>query len=262
MTKMEIVSITPEHAKWLLEHKNPHNRRVREKDVHTYSRDMANGHWRNTGEAIKFDEDGNLLDGQHRLHAIAHSGVTIDLLVITGDLDQEQMDSGVKRTMADVLKLRGEQNYIVLATVLRSICRWDTENQNYMNQAPSRSEMFALLEEYPWVRQITPMVHSLQVEADVSTTVGALAMFWFWQIDPTDTVEFAKRVRMGNGEENDPAFRLHRWFASEALRKTTGERAQLAVVVKAWNAYRDGAPVQSLRYRASQYRPEAFPIPH
>lgn len=262
MTKMEIVSITPEHAAWVLENRNPHNRNLRSKDVATYARDMADGHWKNTGEAIKFDEDGNLLDGQHRLHAVVEAGVTIDFLVITGDLDQEQMDSGVKRVMGDILKLRGEANYIILATLLRSICRWDDENKTFTNRGPSRSEMFALLEEKPWLRSLVPMVHLLQVNARIPTPVGSVAAYLLWQIDPDDTVEFFRRVRLGEGEGTDPAHRLHRWLSNDTNLKTHGDRALLAIVFKAWNAYRDGAPVAALRYRASDYRPEAFPTPH
>lgn len=260
--KMEVVTITPEHAQWVLEHKNPHNRNLREKDTDTYARDMANDRWRPTGEPIKFDSEGNLLDGQHRLSAVVRAGVPIEFVVITGDLDQEQMDSGVKRTMADVLKLRGEANYIVLATVLRSICRWDAENVRYASRAPSRAEMSALLEEKPWLREIAPAVHSLQVGARVPTTVGAVAAYWFWEIDSEDTLEFFRRVRLGLGEDHDPSLRLHRWLASDTNLKTNGERAILAVVVKAWNAFRDGSPIAALRYRGSDFRPESFPVPH
>jgi len=43
-----------------------------------------------------------------------------------------------------------------------------------------------------------------------------------------------------------------------------GERNQryiAALVIKAWNAYRDGAPVRQLKYRIGGANPEKFPEP-
>ena len=74
--KCEIMKVSPEMAtKWL--EKNIVNRRIRDYKVNAYARDMKNGDWRLNGEAIVFNKSGQLVDGQHRLNAIAKSGVTV-----------------------------------------------------------------------------------------------------------------------------------------------------------------------------------------
>lgn len=49
-----------------------------------YARVVGRGHWRVTHESIAFDEEGWLIDGQHRLAAIIESGVGVWLLVVRG----------------------------------------------------------------------------------------------------------------------------------------------------------------------------------
>jgi hypothetical protein len=61
-----------------------------------------------THQGIAFDEFGNLIDGQHRLHAIVKSGKTITCLVSFGvHVDAVSViDRGLRRSSAVVL---GEQ---------------------------------------------------------------------------------------------------------------------------------------------------------
>ena len=52
--------------------------------VLTYSRDIAEGMWKPDGNTIKFDSDGNLIDGQHRLEACVQADKPIVSLVVWG----------------------------------------------------------------------------------------------------------------------------------------------------------------------------------
>src|SRR5262245_34900010 len=79
----EVVEVSPALAEeWLS--KNPNNRNLRRPVVDSYARDMSAGHWHLNGETIKFAANGELLDGQHRLHAIAVSGNSVSMVVIRG----------------------------------------------------------------------------------------------------------------------------------------------------------------------------------
>ena len=65
-----LVYVTPDMAKrWLS--KNTGNRPVKKAKVAQYARDMTEGRWEITGEAVKFAQSGRLIDGQNRLHAVA-----------------------------------------------------------------------------------------------------------------------------------------------------------------------------------------------
>jgi hypothetical protein len=60
------------------------NRHVNQRHVDLLADDMKKGRWVENGVGIVLDEEGYLIDGQHRLWAVATSGVTIRSLVVTG----------------------------------------------------------------------------------------------------------------------------------------------------------------------------------
>lgn len=84
MIKAEFEKITPAKAKEYLEHNTDNYRSLSQKTVHVYAADMRNGCWQTNGEPIAFDENGTLLNGQHRLNAIIESGTSITMLVVRG----------------------------------------------------------------------------------------------------------------------------------------------------------------------------------
>ncbi len=102
METATFVNVTPPLAEMYLE-RNGRNRNIRPDVVSNYARDMSAHRWQITGEAIKLDADGNLLDGQHRLRAVIKSGETVTMLVIEGLPPEAQrvMDSGKPRTAGD-----------------------------------------------------------------------------------------------------------------------------------------------------------------
>ena len=62
---------------------------------------MKAGKWCLNGEAIEFDTNGKLKNGQHRLRAVIKSGVAIDCVVVRGvDPDIVLYDNGLKRCVA------------------------------------------------------------------------------------------------------------------------------------------------------------------
>lgn len=65
--------ITPDMAMDILS-KNDRNRKLNESSVRTYAQQMKKGQWHDTHHGIAIFEDGNLADGQNRLHAIIRSG--------------------------------------------------------------------------------------------------------------------------------------------------------------------------------------------
>ena len=83
---MQIISkveyITPIRANQLLA-QNKRNRPLNLKYVNHLASEMKQGRWEANGESIKLN-GSELLDGQHRLHAIKLSGVTVPILVVSG----------------------------------------------------------------------------------------------------------------------------------------------------------------------------------
>lgn len=119
--------VTPDMARVYLA-ANETNRPISRSAVNRLKSILAAGEWRYNGEAIKFSKEGKLLDGQHRLTAIAESDVSAELMVVT-DLQPEAfatLDQGRKRSGGDVLHVRGvarSQHVAVACAQLYKIMR-------------------------------------------------------------------------------------------------------------------------------------------
>jgi hypothetical protein len=104
--KAEIVSVTPQMASdWLK--LNTDNRPLRRSVVEGFKNTLLRGEYVSTHQGIAFSTTGVLLDGQHRLTAIAElRDGAFEMLVVRGvsPAGFKVMDIGVRRTAADALK--------------------------------------------------------------------------------------------------------------------------------------------------------------
>lgn len=121
--------ISPEEAKYLLEHNN-NNRDLSPRLITRMARDLTNNAWAFNGESLKFDRNGQLVDGQHRLNAILVSQKPMKT-VVCGGLDPEifsSLDAGKKRNLADLLKLAGVSQYGITAAATNWIIRLESDD--------------------------------------------------------------------------------------------------------------------------------------
>lgn len=103
------MTVTPNMAMNWLDNVNTNNRNVSDAHVQRLVRDMKQGKWVLTHEGIAFDSNGILLDGQHRLWAIAYADVPIEMH-IWRDVTRDALmaiDCGKSRGLSDVLRLSG-----------------------------------------------------------------------------------------------------------------------------------------------------------
>lgn len=103
-----VETITPVLAEEYLRH-NTKNRQLRKNLVSFYAEQMRKGQWMLNGEAIIFNEQGTLVDGQHRLAAVIEADKGIDMLVVrNADKDSfATIDSGVSRKVQDTFYVKG-----------------------------------------------------------------------------------------------------------------------------------------------------------
>jgi hypothetical protein len=258
-------TITPEVAETYLG-RNRRNRHLRSATVTRYARDMANGEWLYTGEAIKFDADGNLLDGQHRLHAIVEADCPIELEVIR-ELDaktQDLMDTGMKRSHADMLALHGYTNVNNLAAVARLALRVENGSIYGNRFSPTQAEIREWVEENPEAADSVEIGRKYAMRGDCRPAIGGYTHYVLSRMDK----EAADRFWIGVGtkvglEEGDPRLVLSQRFAD--LRRNNVRVADadaLSLIYRAWNHWRDGHKMQFLRNQTDGGGRVAIPRPH
>lgn len=120
--KIDKVLVTPSQASiWLL--KNVANRPLNEKQVKFFSRQIEKGRWELTTDAIGFDGEGKLINGQHRLTAIVKTGKAQDLLVGTGFSAEafNVIDTGKMRNAGDILGVNGIGAGVPKSAIIRFV---------------------------------------------------------------------------------------------------------------------------------------------
>ena len=108
MVTMEIERITPAKAASYLKTNLNNYRKISRATVRHYAEDMKSGRWEMNGEAIVFDENGMLKNGQHRLAAVVLANVPVEMTVIRGvKEDVTAFDLGSVRTAGQIAAARG-----------------------------------------------------------------------------------------------------------------------------------------------------------
>jgi hypothetical protein len=275
-----LVDITPELAKkWLAQ--NTHNRNLRERVVNGYAADMCDGNWVEDGQSIKFAKGdvvlldkppitgGPLLDGQHRLSAIVTADTVVRMLVVTNldDSTQEVMDTGAKRVLGDVLKLRGEPYSVALAATLMRVYQWEKGYRKNLKSAggarPTHRQLLEVLDRHPELRRSVEIGDRVRKTGRLTSSTVGLCHWLFNRIDDGDCAYFFARLADGAKlDTDDPIYALRRVLENFAAdRGRPDEAIVTALVIKAWNAYREGRAVNVLAYRPGGARPEPYPEP-
>lgn len=253
------VLVTPDlAAKWLT--RNIKNRPPKEMKIATYARDMLAGDWRLTGEAIKFDSDGNLLDGQNRLAAVVRSGCTVPMLVVLG-LDpavQRVMDSGAPRSAADFLHLEGYVSARSLAAAARVLADYERGFfRNAMvraaNNRPSHSELAAIIESHPGLDDSVRAAGVLNKALPLPVSAAGAAHYLFNQIDVALTkAMFARLTENRTDGLGDPINTLIKYtLSATSQRRALKPAMALFFMFRTWNALRAGQRLTMIKVQDS-----------
>lgn len=268
--------VTPEMAHELIG-LNVRNRNLNKYLVENYANAMAAGAWNFDGAPIRISPEGVLLDGQHRLHAIIKSG-TSQLFSIWRNIPedaQNTMDTGRKRSLGDALKLRGEKDATTLGAVLALSYRWSKGVRGTLlsqgtGQIPVQiPHLLEFLDQHPEIRNgLRPASRVRGAVGRVPLSVLGTAHWIFSTLDEEkaadDAEEFFNMLHTGEGlQAGNPIHTLrNQWVRAGQSLVTVPSSYYLAIMIKAWNAWRDGEENYKLLYRPGGSKPEPFPEPH
>lgn len=264
-----IVMVTPDMAdRWLTF--NTHNRKIRQQTVARYRADMEAGLWTMAADPIRFDRDGRLSDGQHRLVALSElpETVAIPFLVVRGLPPEAQsvMDQGVKRTPGDQLSLAGVKNANAVAAAVKKLLIWnlgllfrDTKVQQITSP-----QIEQWVTDHPGDVAFFNSIWYLVRQNDAPPSVAGSAAIAFADLDPTACERFFTLLARGAGGAGHPITTLDKRLQRhrrEGLKMP--DRDYLSLFILAWNAWRDGKEMHKFqRPRGGRWSEANFPEPH
>jgi hypothetical protein len=266
--KVKIELWTPAKAKAALETMR-HNRKVRPVKVTQYARDMMEGRWTFCPDPITFDDNGELINGQHRLEAQIAADMKISWIVVR-DVDdnvQETMDTGASRSLADALDLEKHTNTRTLGATLR-LCLQMEKGRIY-NQVRDRNasivELTEFLGKHPEIERSVELAVHVNNTGILKTRPSVLAAAHWWiakHTNQADADEFLYRLGRMTGEpEGSPVIALVKRLNEVTRTKMRIEsRWLIFMVIKAWNYHAVGETLVkiNLMTRDGEYR---LPIP-
>lgn len=256
-------------ARWLT--RNTKNRSIRQQVVQRYRTDMAEGRWSFAGDPIRFDMHGNLIDGQHRLTALADlDDVTIPMLVIRGLPPEMQavMDQGARRTPGDQLGMKGIKHANLIGAGVKQYLIWtegylfrDTKVTQGQITTPAIEEW---VDSHPVLSQQIQDFASIVRQNDAPPSVAVAAALRFMQIDRDATEEFFTLLARGAGTEGHPILTLDKRLQRQRRQGLKmSHRDYLSLFILAWNAWREGRQMAKFqRPRGGYWDEDNFPEPH
>lgn len=248
------------------------NRRLSDSNLSAIATAMEEGNWHNDGTPIRFNEQGQMIDGQHRCMAIVMTGKTQKLLVIRNVPNEAMttLDTGKSRSRADVLQIHDPelQDVMAIAGAATVVLRWHkgARGNTLRNMYISNDEFVrffdenrdAIIEANRAGRRVSRHTRGVTAQA------MSLCAFLFHLIDPEDAQFFWNRVIDGEGlEKGSPILALRRFFDRESRSNRENVRTDIAaaITIKAWNAYREGRSVDLLTFKVGGAKPERYPEP-
>lgn len=263
----DIEMIGPPEATTMLLESDVQNRSVRTRVVNGYADEMRSGKWLVTGESIKIDRQGGLIDGQHRLRAIIDAGVTLPILVVRG-LDRSVIrviDTAVRRSAADSLRFAGftYPNMMAVSSVARLAVARDSgglATYGKVQKAVSHLAIIDWVTEHPDVNDSVRFGYAHFGKLGIVPSPLAYAHWKLSTIDPLEAIAFFEGLTaLQTTGADDPRYVLFRAFAEERYRVNPG--VIIGRTFTAWNAWRDSQVIKRLPVEDSNGAPLKIPDP-
>ena len=266
---VSVETVTPPVAEGWLE-ENRSNRPLRDDKIDRYATLMQKGDWMLSPDAIAFDYNGALINGQHRLHALVRSGTTQDMLVIWNlhPRAKQISDVGIKRTAADALAMEGYPNPGDLAAACRLVVLWDDgrlENCNRYNNVENLEVVRAAAKCANRMQDSIAFAISHKRDLQKLKMDRSAVVFCHFAYTPTfgrRAEEFLDKLATGVGiedwSEGGETYKSPVKLLRDRLQKDiTSEGSlnrdeKLAYLIKAMNAYCTKEKIKRLRYFKDQ----------
>jgi hypothetical protein len=253
------VLVTPKMAEnWLSRSNNIRN--LMEPTVLLYAENMSKGQWEFNGETIKFNNKGELIDGQHRCAACVRSGKSFMTSVVYGVESADNVDRGKLRTPDQLIKARGlsVKNSITMSAMINFLHAYnDVGSKGFVTVGHGKhpltmTDRLAFAEENQ---------DELNASIDVTARVrnifnqpslhSALHFLFSKTAGQSHADDFYEKLITGVGlSGDDPIYHLREKLIK--IRTEKGKHREInpyaGLVIKVWNYYVGGNKILRLSY--------------
>lgn len=248
-------TVDPRSAARILSAHNKINRTVSSASVESIADDMKNGQWvGHSGQFIKFSDDGSLLDGQHRLHAIVKAGMSVPMEFAFGIPEKARIvtDTGRPRTFGDNIAMGGTKYACALSATTRLLKQFlenpHFEGVQFKNAKLSSSTLANVLAAHPGLFDAIEVTKGNLLKQQLIHSYSAFAYYVFSQTKYKNRVkEFFEKLSTGESMTSDNpimAFRNRIARERQILRSQTNKEIVIGMLFQTWNAFIKGEKVQ------------------
>lgn len=259
-----VMPISPDVAANWLEHRNlERNRKYSGLIEAKYANEIRAGLWKTSPQGVSFDWDGFILDGQHRLGAIARTGITTDLFVSVGwDPDCfDVLDSGYKRATAQMIIHPHAKLMTSAGRYLGAITgqiRTGTIRGGVYAHGSSSAEILRVVNAWPELGTFAASAQHVRGKAQI---IAAPHLAVLAQASRT---QYCDRIPMwldglayGEGLNGiDARQHLRERFTRERRALSNAQAMAYGLIVAAWNAYATNTPTAALRAAGEDHMPQ------
>ncbi|GAA2484842.1 MULTISPECIES: hypothetical protein [Actinomycetes] len=264
-----LIQVTPELAEILLS-RAVVNRRLDWGQVDFLADSIIRDEWQLTHQGIALDgplDTGRLLDGQHRLNAIIKAGISVWIYVFEGlpETAFPVLDTGKRRSGVDTLSSTGEKYLPLLHSTIRHVLLFknmpDSSWSGNRARIANGRILAAYNEDSDMYREAVAMGRALSKHVFASQTGAAVGYFVTTEAAPAVKVDsWIDGLTSGaNLEIGDPRLALIKvpHMKRRGRKRRYTMREQVAIYIKAWNAWVQEEKIENLRLKKT----EEMPIP-
>jgi hypothetical protein len=228
--------------------------------------DMAAGRWQLTHQGIAIGPNGEVIDGQHRLHAVVLSGVTV-MMLVTYNVPVESVtviDVPILRQVKDAFWLSNHKDLLhgaVGENTAAAMWARMIYGVKPMKGRETRSELIAFALEHAEAGRFALSVFTRRGQVSVAPVLAAVARAYYHYPEKARLVQFAEVLtsgRVDDPESDDAAITLRNYLLASSRLNSNMSHIRYGKAARAIQAFMDLQPMSKL-YVPEQ---EPFPLPH
>ena len=244
-----IITVTPQMAQAILNHHAP-NRPVSHHSVGKYASDMTSGRWVYNGQNIIFDDDGYLIDGQHRLRAVIQSGASVRMGVTMGISRNtfDTIDTGRVRSNSDLMGMLGSKDNRMAALIVKG--GYLLDNKSSLTTIVGRHEIVSYYETWqPQIDRVAEYAQKHFKRGLIPASSLAIVMFMATRHGVYSFEPFVEGVLSGESlVAGDPRHSLREWAINSKIRNgRINPTSALWAVIRAWQVWVANETISVLR---------------